>query len=419
MATKVNDDEQQLLDKIHYFLNLSIQSIACPICICKIKKDNEYEKIYAFDEKNNNFIFERQTLVDDIIKNANNNKLILKPIYGPIMIIAFAINDLIIILGPIVAGNSHNIVRTQQIPSYTNNLLYLHSVPLSYFISLALNTYAAITNDYSISYNDIIKNSFIDNDVLNNVEKNFSETIAKFADINEPHKPISSEIKILKSIEDGDLDYLIANQNKHYAGTRGTLSENPLRSEQNISIVDITLASRAAINGGMDVEESFTIADSFILEVEKATTIDQATAIKLEAQIYYTKLINEYRHAKNLYNLDSKNINEIKQQKILTEAKYYINTNISSKLTLKDICKATNISATGLQEIFKANEKMTVMKFIKKQKISTAAKWLKNTDLSIAQIAELLNFCSQSNFTEIFKEFMHETPQVYRIKRKI
>ena len=48
-----------------------------------------------------------------------------------------------------------------------------------------------------------------------------------------------------------------------YEGEIGILAKDPLRSAKNVAIGNITLASRAAIRGGMSTEKSFSLADSF------------------------------------------------------------------------------------------------------------------------------------------------------------
>lgn len=49
----------------------------------------------------------------------------------------------------------------------------------------------------------------------------------------------------------------------------GKLADTPLRSAKNIGIVILTLASRAAIRGGLDPETAFTIEDAYVQQIEK------------------------------------------------------------------------------------------------------------------------------------------------------
>ncbi len=49
-------------------------------------------------------------------------------------------------------------------------------------------------------------------------------------------------------------------------------------------IGNITMASRAAIRGGLSVEEAFTVADSLIQQLEEIDNIPEVSAFKQEAQ---------------------------------------------------------------------------------------------------------------------------------------
>ena len=58
---------------------------------------------------------------------------------------------------------------------------------------------------------------------------------------------------------------------ENYTGKLGTLSKNELRNAKNLSIVLITLSSRAAIRGGLLPEVDFSMIDVFIQKIEEMT----------------------------------------------------------------------------------------------------------------------------------------------------
>lgn len=47
------------------------------------------------------------------------------------------------------------------------------------------------------------------------------------------------------------------------------MAEEDLRNDKNIAIIVITLASRAAIRGGISPELAFTMADNYICDIER------------------------------------------------------------------------------------------------------------------------------------------------------
>lgn len=54
-----------------------------------------------------------------------------------------------------------------------------------------------------------------------------------------------------------------------YLGKTGVLSKDELRNTKNLGIVVMTLASRAAIRGGLMPEISYSMSDVFIQKIEE------------------------------------------------------------------------------------------------------------------------------------------------------
>lgn len=52
-------------------------------------------------------------------------------------------------------------------------------------------------------------------------------------------------------------------------GRLGRVADEDLRNDKNIAIIVITLASRAAIRGGISPELAFTMADNYICDIER------------------------------------------------------------------------------------------------------------------------------------------------------
>ena len=57
------------------------------------------------------------------------------------------------------------------------------------------------------------------------------------------------------------------------------------------------MASRAAIRGGLSVEEAFTVADSLIQQLEEIDNIPDVSAFKQQAQYLYVRLVAAAREA--------------------------------------------------------------------------------------------------------------------------
>lgn len=74
------------------------------------------------------------------------------------------------------------------------------------------------------------------------------------------------------------------------------------------------------------------------------------------------------------------------------------------------------ISPQYLARIVKEFTQMTVYQFLQKNTIGEAIRLLRDTNKTILQISEQLNFADQSTFTKYFKRYTGLSPSQYRAK---
>lgn len=92
------------------------------------------------------------------------------------------------------------------------------------------------------------------------------------------HNPYSQEVIEQGSIRSGDLEGLYKSFQIACMRKIGTLAREPLRQAKNLAIVNIALACRSAIHGGVLPEISYTMADAFTQRVEETRTEAEAYA---------------------------------------------------------------------------------------------------------------------------------------------
>ena len=113
------------------------------------------------------------------------------------------------------------------------------------------------------------------------------------------HNPYQQELRELESIKTGDKEALRDSISETYEGSIGILAREPLRHYKNVAIGNITLASRAAIEGGMSAENSFSMADSMIQQVEEINNIPEVEAFKRECQYVYAEAVKGGKGRRN------------------------------------------------------------------------------------------------------------------------
>lgn len=215
------------------------------------------------------------------------------------------------------------------------------------------------------------------------------------------HNPYDQEVRELNSIREGDVDKLKKSLEEEFEGDYATLSREPLRSVKNLAIVTLALTARAAIDGGLLPEESFSINDSYILQVDTASNLPQVLAIATNAKLKYARLVKERRTS-------------LKLNRIVEEAKNLIYKNMHSKIVIKEIAEKLSITPQYLSALFKRTEGISMNEYIMTKKIGLAENLLIYSNYSSEEISYFLGFCSQSHFGGIFKRIKGMTPKKYR-----
>ena len=207
----------------------------------------------------------------------------------------------------------------------------------------------------------------------------------------------------MDSIRRGDREMLRRSLQETYRGEVGQLSRDALRQAKNIAICVVTLASRAAIEGGMLPEEAFSMVDGYILEIEEMTDPHKIEAAMRQAEFEFAERV-EAVHA-------TKERNEL-----IERTKNHIFQNLHSEIVIGEIGHQIGVSAAWLSALFHRVEGVTIQQYIRREKIRLAQNLLRYSDYDVKSIANYLAFCSQSHFGKAFKEQTGMTPTAYRTK---
>ncbi|MCX7845427.1 MAG: AraC family transcriptional regulator [Dictyoglomaceae bacterium] len=92
----------------------------------------------------------------------------------------------------------------------------------------------------------------------------------------------------------------------------------------------------------------------------------------------------------------------------------YIDINYQKPITLEELSEKANISKFYLCRIFKDLLHMSPIEYINKVRVEKATEFLRNTDMSISDIAFECGFNNISYFIKVFKTYMKITPLKYR-----
>ena len=209
------------------------------------------------------------------------------------------------------------------------------------------------------------------------------------------------EQKIWQYVKEGKKEKLLQHLESIDMETLSLLSKKShLRNMKNQVIIYIALATRAAIEGGLYPEIAYAMNDISIQNVEETQDLQKIFLIGDSLVFALIDRMNE-----NKMSMHSKPVNMCKN---------YIFNHIFEPITIQELADLVHLNPVYLSQLFKKETAKPLGKYIQEMKLKEAEQLLIQTDHSIADICMMLQFNSQSHFTNLFKRFTGATPKQYR-----
>ncbi len=219
------------------------------------------------------------------------------------------------------------------------------------------------------------------------------------------HMPYQTESDWLDSIENGT--YRTAEQyftpdNMNKLAGMGVMAHTSAKQLEYMTVSSIALACRAAIRGGADPMEMYSLANLYLQKTEQASR-----------ETEYLYIADEANYDFSLQALKAKE-QQRENGSLVEQCKEYIAHNRSEHLSVQDIADALHVSRSYLSTLFRQKTGMTIRQYISQQRLDTARNLLKFSDAPVREISDYLQFSSQSHFTRFFSQETGMTPSKYR-----
>ncbi len=166
------------------------------------------------------------------------------------------------------------------------------------------------------------------------------------------------------------------------------------------SIELVALLSRAVIEGGGSQEDVYQMTDSFLHSITRISDLTDLSYLLLETLESFTNLAFAQR--------------AITKVPALRKAVQFINENYQQNLTLDIVARHINLNPAYFSSLFKKEMQISFSNYILQRRIEQAKRLLKNSNLSLVDIAINLGFETQSYFSNTFKKSTGMTPKEYR-----
>ncbi|MFC3927759.1 helix-turn-helix domain-containing protein [Streptococcus caprae] len=365
---------------------------------------------------------ENRELADTLDLNHLNHAIFLTNSYQPCPYICQSKDQVLltyifgkhsnILIGPCMAESNFSMTHTLPFDcNLTTNLL--SQTQLDKLVELSCLLFNCVNSDNVTTHECLTYNLVTSLDLT---KYNMTDQYFQGQENRLKHNSYFQEIREFTSIEEGNLLKLQESWNEDYGGEVGTLADDELRSFKNLGIVIITLASRAAMRGGLNPEISYTLSDQLIKEVEKLSSPSDIQQFIRQTEIEYTLLVRQHKNeTKQTRIIDS--TSEINfSHPLVKKAQQYIGLHLHQQIGTPDIAESLNCSVSYLASLFKSELNLTIQNYIITEKIHYAELLLTYSDKTIDEIATSLGFCNQSYFGKIFKKHTQYTPLKFRQK---
>ena len=143
---------------------------------------------------------------------------------------------------------------------------------------------------------------------------------------------------------------------------------------------------------------------------------NQPESLKLPYQKIKTMELLLYLSKTELTSSQQLSEYKAEQIRIIREIHDQLTRHMEQRITIEELSKKYLINPTTLKTAFKSIYGTSIAAHIKEHRMEQAAKMLKETDKSIAEIARAVGYDSQSKFTAAFKTYFKVLPKEYRKK---
>ncbi len=218
------------------------------------------------------------------------------------------------------------------------------------------------------------------------------------------HREPGEEFLFYRAVAAGLIDAVQENCDRgafeNLEGT-GRLSNDPVTNLRYHFVVATAMITRFCTEGGMPMEEAFTLSDEYIRRMDCCTNIPEIIYVHHQMAMDFVCRMRQLH----------RNVASSKQ---VAQAIDYIYVHIMDRITVNELAAAISISPTHLSRIFKQETGISVSEYIRQRKIDMAKNLLRFSGYDYVEIAVMLSYSSQSHFIQHFRSQTGMTPKAYR-----
>ncbi len=165
----------------------------------------------------------------------------------------------------------------------------------------------------------------------------------------------------------------------------------------------IVLLSRAAVEGGANVEEIFGLNYKYLSQIYSYNSVEDLTH-------WLSRIMSRFTDC--VFNLA-----DVRHKDTIYKAVDYIKRNYIEQITLEDVAKHVYLNPSYFSKIFKNEMNCTFVSYVNKVRINFSKSLLMDKSIPLTDVSTLVGFDDQSYFTKVFKKEVGITPGKFRATR--
>lgn len=218
--------------------------------------------------------------------------------------------------------------------------------------------------------------------------------------------PYEGELQWLTSIEQGINDYTSETQSVYLMQNVGKMVQNnEFKQIEYMAVTSITLATRAAIRGGVAPAEAYRVSDVYLQKVAASKDVMEILKLQNEAHDKFRAMVAQTK-------LDDS------QDYVVERCKDYIAIHLHTEFTIAKMSEELGYHPNYLSRRFSKFVGISIQQYLIKERLKAAANMLKYSEEKVSKISAYLHFSSLSRFGVFFKREYQMTPLEYARKYK-
>ncbi len=162
----------------------------------------------------------------------------------------------------------------------------------------------------------------------------------------------------------------------------------------------VVLLSRAALEGGADTEQIFGLNYTYLNRIQHLKSVEEIAYWLSKIMVRFTDLVFILK--------------DVKHAVVIQKARQYIGKHYTEKITLDDVASAVFLSPAYFSKVFNEEMETSFTAYLNGIRIEQSKTLLRNSTISLVDVAGLVGFEDQSYFTKVFKRIAGISPGRYR-----